>query len=216
MTNSSTQAATISRSVSAHHEDGQDLHVVTISQLYPTTVDDLWDACTSAERIPRWFLPISGDLRVGGRYQFEGNAGGVIEQCDRPNRVDVTWEYGEAVTWVTLSFFPTPEGGARLELVHVAPSSDHWDTYGPGAVGIGWDLGFLGLAKHLETGATIDAAAEAEWSASPEGLAFITASGNAWTEAAIASGADPAWARESGDRTIAFYTGQEPEASPES
>ena len=30
------------------------------------------------ERIPRWFLPVSGDLRLGGRYQLEGNAGGEV------------------------------------------------------------------------------------------------------------------------------------------
>ena len=36
------------------------------------------DALTDPERIGRWFLPISGDFRLGGRYQFEGNAGGKI------------------------------------------------------------------------------------------------------------------------------------------
>ena len=25
---------------------------------------------------PPWFLPVSGDLRVGGHFQLEGNAGG--------------------------------------------------------------------------------------------------------------------------------------------
>src|SRR5882724_8555264 len=29
-----------------------------------------WDAMTNAERIPRWFLPISADLRLSGRYQL--------------------------------------------------------------------------------------------------------------------------------------------------
>ena len=86
MTDSATKAASIARNVSTRTEDGQELHVVTISQAYPTNIDDLWDACTNIERIPRWFLPVSGDLRVGGRYQFEGNAGGVIEACDKPNQ----------------------------------------------------------------------------------------------------------------------------------
>ncbi len=209
MTDPTTTAASIARSVSIREEDGQELHSVVLSQVYPTSIDDLWDACTNAERIPRWFLPISGDLRVGGRYQFEGNAGGVIEACERPNRVAATWEFGPAVSWVTLSFFPTPDGTSRLELVHTATASDHWSTYGPGAVGIGWDLGLLGLATHLQTGASVDPAAAMAWAGSPEGLAFITASGNAWVEAAVAAGYDPDWARESGARTIAFYTGQE-------
>ena len=46
----------------------------------------MWDAVTSAERIPRWFLPISGDLRLGGRYQLEGNAGGEVLECAPPAR----------------------------------------------------------------------------------------------------------------------------------
>jgi hypothetical protein len=43
-----------------------------VSQSYDTDQDDLWDAVTNIERIPRWFLPISGDLKVGGSYQLEG------------------------------------------------------------------------------------------------------------------------------------------------
>ncbi|NED57183.1 polyketide cyclase, partial [Micromonospora aurantiaca] len=66
----------------------------TISQVYDTDVEDLWDAVTNPERIPRWFLPISGDLRLGGRYQLEGNAGGTIETCDPPKGYSATWEYG--------------------------------------------------------------------------------------------------------------------------
>src|SRR6478735_9571393 len=78
-------------------ETGQ-ADVVTISQAYDTDVADLWDAVTSGERIPRWFLPISGDLEVGGRYQLEGNAGGVVERCDAPEAFAVTWEYGPMVS----------------------------------------------------------------------------------------------------------------------
>jgi uncharacterized protein YndB with AHSA1/START domain len=49
---------------------------VTITQVYAAPVEDVWDACTNPARIPRWFLPVSGELRLGGRYQLEGNAGG--------------------------------------------------------------------------------------------------------------------------------------------
>jgi uncharacterized protein YndB with AHSA1/START domain len=66
--------------------DGQ----VVPTRTYPTDHDDLWEALTSAGRIPRWFLPITGDLRVGGRYQLEGNAGGVVEEGDQPHRFAIT------------------------------------------------------------------------------------------------------------------------------
>ena len=60
----------------------------TLTRSYATTVEDLWDAATSKERIPRWFLPVSGRLELGGRYQLEGNAGGTIRHCERPSYLE--------------------------------------------------------------------------------------------------------------------------------
>src|SRR5699024_4285888 len=78
----------------------------TLEQTYPAPLADVWAAVTTAERIQRWFLPVSGDLRPGGRYQFEGNAGGEILACEPPAdgtaEVAVTWELMGAVSWVTL------------------------------------------------------------------------------------------------------------------
>ena len=56
------------------------VRVAVARRTYPTDQADLWDCLTNAERIPRWFLPVSGELVEGGRYQTEGNAGGVIEK----------------------------------------------------------------------------------------------------------------------------------------
>ena len=58
--------------------------MVVASRSYDTDIDDLWEAITNAERIPRWFLPITGELRLGGRYQLQGNAGGTITACEPP------------------------------------------------------------------------------------------------------------------------------------
>ena len=73
-----------------------DARVVRLSRTYDAPIEDVWDAVTSAERISRWFLPISGDLHVGGHYQLEGNAGGEVLVCDEPNRFRVTWVFGDA------------------------------------------------------------------------------------------------------------------------
>ena len=72
------------------YEDGK----LVIRRYYKAGREDVWDAITSPERLVRWFLPISGDLRVGGRYQLEGNAGGEIVRCDRPSEIGLTWEIG--------------------------------------------------------------------------------------------------------------------------
>jgi uncharacterized protein YndB with AHSA1/START domain len=63
------QISAVERTVGDRVLEASAARVLTASQTYDATLDELWDACTSAERIPRWFMPISGDLRVGGRYQ---------------------------------------------------------------------------------------------------------------------------------------------------
>jgi hypothetical protein len=164
---------------------------------------------TSAERIPRWFLPVSGDLRLGGRYQLQGNAGGTITRCEPPRLLALTWEWAGTASWLTVSLAEDPAGGTRLELEHIAHVDDEfWDRFGPGAVGVGWDLALMGLARHLATGATVGRDGAAAWSASDEGKDFVRRSSEDWCRASIAAGADDAAARAAAARTTASYGGE--------
>ena len=88
----------VTREVDSREHEGRAARVVVATRTYDTSVEDVWDALTSAERIPRWFLPVSGDLRLGGRYELKGNAGGKILRCDPPHHLAVTWEYGGDVS----------------------------------------------------------------------------------------------------------------------
>ncbi|MGP4052413.1 SRPBCC family protein [Streptomyces sp. 2A115] len=187
-------------------------HVVTVSQTYDSTVEDLWDACTNPERIPRWFCPVSGDLRLGGKYQLEGNANGTIERCDPPKSFAATWEYGGSISWIELRLTPGAEGGTRFELDHISHVDDDtkWAEYGPGAVGVGWDMGLIGLTLHLSSGAAVDPKEAMAWFGTEEGCRFMTLSNEGWYEANVAAGETEAKAREAADRTIAAYTGEAP------
>ncbi len=178
----------------------------TISQSYDAAVEDVWDACTNAERIPRWFLPISGELRLGGRYQLEGNAGGTIERCDPPKGFAATWEFGGQVSWIEVRLTPEAGGRTRFELEHIAHVDDRWEEFGPGAVGIGWDLSVLGLALHLASGGA-PIPIGMDWPGTDEGKEFMRLSGAAWGEAHAAADGDEALARACAERTIAAYTG---------
>lgn len=182
--------------------------VSTISQSYDTEVEDLWDACTNPERLPRWFLPVTGDLKVGGRYQLEGNAGGTVERCDPPKSFFATWEFGGMVSWLEVRVAPESDGRARLELEHTAHVDDDlWAQYGPGATGIGWDLALWGLANHLTPGGPSVTPEDAEaWTLSPEGVAFVTAAAEQWRIAHVESGVDEETARAAFGRVTAFYT----------
>lgn len=190
---------------------GKPAFVVIATRTYDTTVEDLWDAITTPGRLARWFAPVEGDLKLGGRYQLKGNASGTITRCDRPEAFDLTWEFGGGMSWVTVRLAPDGER-ARLTLEHIAHKDgigeEHLKQFGPGAAGIGWDLGFYGLERHLiAPEASVDHAAFEAWSQSAEGKAFMRASGEAWGAAHVASGEDPAEARAKAERTIAFYTG---------
>ena len=200
------QISAVRRTLGDRVVEGKEARVLTISQVYDTDVDDLWDACTNPERIPRWFLPVSGELKIGGKYQLEGNAGGTVERCDPPKSFAATWEFGGNVSWIEVRL--TPEGeGARFELEHVAHVDERWDEFGPGAVGIGWDGALVGLALHLAApGTVVDPEAAMAWMMSPDGIRFMTASNEAWYEADVAAGADPAKARAAADRTLKAYT----------
>ncbi|MFI0508664.1 SRPBCC family protein [Streptomyces sp. WSLK1-5] len=199
------------RRVGTRQVEAGEARTVLLRRTYDAEIADVWDAVTSRERIARWFLPVSGELKVGGRYQLEGNAGGEILECVEPERLRVSWLYGPDPGFSEVEVRLTPEEGERtvLELEHVAVVPDEfWDQFGPGAVGVGWDLGLYGLALHL-AGGGLSKEEAATWHTTPEGSAFITGSGKGWGEAYAASGADRETATRTAAATIAFYTGTE-------
>ena len=143
---------------------------------------------TNIERIPRWFLPISGDLKVGGSYQLEGHANGTILTCDPPKNFTATWEYGGNVSWIDVSISSDGPDRAQLVVEHIIDVDDeNWREFGPGAVGMGWDSMLLGLAIHLGTGESIDPSFGQQWTGTEDGRRFLTLSGEEWHAANVAS-----------------------------
>jgi uncharacterized protein YndB with AHSA1/START domain len=204
---------TVRRTVGTRTLEAGEARCVIISRVYDAPLNDVWDACTNPERIPRWFLPVSGDLRLGGRFQLEGNAGGTIERCDPPKGFSATWEFGGGVSWIEVRLASEPDGRTRLELEHIAKVDEHWEQFGPGAVGIGWDMVFMGLGQHLSSDQPLEPAQAVAWVASSEGRQFITLASERWRDADIAGGADEAAATGAAERTTAAYLPPEPPAS---
>lgn len=199
------KVATVERAVRQTTRDGRPANVIVAARTYPTDAEDLWDALTDQERLPRWFAPVEGDLRVGGRFQVTGNAGGEVLACERPTRFEITWEMPDAMSWVEITLTPDGADTTRLELRHTAlvpEDTTFWDTYGPGAVGVGWDLSLLGLDLHVATGEAKEPGIETD----PRVLDFSARSSEAWGDASVAGGTDPVAARAAAERTTAFYT----------
>jgi len=201
------QINAVQRAIGSRVLEAGEARVLTISQTYNSPVDDVWDACTNPERIPRWFLPVSGDLRVGGRYQIENNANGVVERCEPTSGFSATWEFGGEVSWIEVRLTDTATG-TLLTLEHTAHVDDErWSEYGPGAVGVGWDGTLMGLGLHLASGAANDPHAIEAWAGSDGGRQFYASSSARWCEASIAFGTPRAAAEAAAGRTTAFYTG---------
>ncbi|MEM6532767.1 MAG: SRPBCC family protein [Myxococcota bacterium] len=196
----------VERSVASLEVNGRPAHAVTLARNYDTNVDDLWDAVTNPERLPRWFAPVSGDLRVGGRFQLEGNAGGDITTCDAPTHLALTWEIGGEKSWVEVRLSSEGPERSRLALTHTAHHTPHWDTYGSGATGVGWELSVAALELYL-----VDPTVELNESTlteAPGGMAFMRSSSERWGEASITAGLDQGAALAAVKKTTAFYTGE--------
>lgn len=195
-------------SVTQLERDGKPMRGVTLQHGYNTTVDDLWDAVTNPERLPRWFLPVTGNLELGGSYALEGNASGTITSCTPPREFDATWEFGGGMSWIEVRVDPDGDGRSRLTLCHICPVDEFWTKYGPGAAGVGWDLGLIGLSIYLADGNVGDLNEET-LATSEEGRSFIAAASESWGRAAIAAGEDRKQAELAASNTTAFYTGTE-------
>ncbi|MBZ5740923.1 SRPBCC domain-containing protein [Nocardioides mangrovi] len=92
---------------------------VRVEDVYDTDIHDLWEACTTPERLARWLAQVDGDLRVGGMIQvvFTSTWTGPVrvEVCDAPHHLLLTMEpgaddEGQIEAWLT-------EEGTRTRLV---------------------------------------------------------------------------------------------------
>lgn len=200
----------VTREVRNETYEGKPAKVVVASRVYDTNLADLWDAITNAERLPRWFARVDGDFKLGGKYQVHGNASGTITRCEPPRELALTWEFGGGVSWVEVSLRADGAERTHLQLRHIAHPEDHWDKYGPGAVGIGWELGLMGLDRHLsDPSAERPPEADETWFGSPPAKQFIRASAVGWGQADIVGGADKEHAVEVAERTRKFYSGEQ-------
>jgi len=92
---------------------------VRVEDVYDTDIGDLWQACTTPERLARWIAEVSGDLRVGGTVHavFTSTWSGParIEACEAPHHLLLTTQPGtddeaQIEAWLTAD-------GARTRLV---------------------------------------------------------------------------------------------------
>lgn len=128
-------------------DDG--LGAVRVEDVFDTGIDDLWDACTTPDRLRRWIAEVSGDLRVGGGFRARFTSGwegtGRIDVCEPPRRLVVlTREEGEPDDHVIEATL-TPEGKRTVLVIEERGLPvEHLPAYGAG-----WQVHVEDLAAHL-------------------------------------------------------------------
>jgi uncharacterized protein YndB with AHSA1/START domain len=130
-----------------------DHRTVVLRRRYDASVEDVWSAWTEPERLNRWFLPVTGDLREGGTFSLQGNASGEILRCEPPRLLRVTWAFADRpVDEVELRLEPDGDG-TGLELRHAnAGALVEWQGERVDAVpgiGSGWEFPLPYLERYL-------------------------------------------------------------------
>ncbi len=155
---------------------------VLLRRSYGAPIAEVWSACTSRDRLARWFGQVDGDFRLGGEFQVKDDAGGEIVTCEEPHRLKVTWVLGPGIT-TEVELRLAPDGdGTTLELEHSAPAElldELVRAYGPGGtigVGVGWHLTLVGIGLFLD-GVQLD---PATWEGTPEAREFATRACRVW------------------------------------
>jgi uncharacterized protein YndB with AHSA1/START domain len=71
---------------------------IRVEDVYATDIADLWDACTTPERLARWIAQVTGELREGGAihatFTSTWTGPGRIEVCEAPSHLLLTMEPG--------------------------------------------------------------------------------------------------------------------------
>ena len=104
---------------------GGDARVAVMTRTYETSIDDLWDAVTNPERLARWYTTVSGELRVGGRFDQVHMGGGLIAECEAPSYLRLVLGQG-GVDEIQVRLTPGDEPDTTvLEVQHATTLDRH-------------------------------------------------------------------------------------------
>lgn len=126
--------------------------VAVFNRTYDAPIEDVWDACTNPERLRRWYVPVTGELRVGSRIEQAMMGSGVIERCEPPHLLKLSLGGGADEIELRLAS-GDDDDTTVLELQHATTIDQHeiagqmYDAIY--CMGGGYYPRFVALDKHL-------------------------------------------------------------------
>jgi uncharacterized protein YndB with AHSA1/START domain len=97
--------------------------VAVFHRTYDAAIEDVWDACTNPDRLRRWYVPVTGDLRLGGRFEQAMMGSGQITRCEAPRLLVLS--LGGGADEVELRLSAADDGRTELELQHATTFDEH-------------------------------------------------------------------------------------------
>jgi uncharacterized protein YndB with AHSA1/START domain len=97
--------------------------VAIFQRRYAAPIEDVWDACTNPDRLRRWYVPVTGELRVGGTFQQAGMGSVEVLSCEAPHRLKLS--LGKGADEIELSLSASEDGITTLELQHATTIDQH-------------------------------------------------------------------------------------------
>jgi len=123
---------------------------VRVEDVYDTEIHDLWEACTTPDRLARWIAEVSGDLREGGIVQaiFTSTWSGParIDVCDAPHHLLLTTQPGMADEAQLEAWLTTEGSRTKLVVEERGLPVDSLHFYGAG-----WQVHLEDLRRSLGT-----------------------------------------------------------------
>ncbi len=126
MTADTTQAGSLAEpapELRRRHTSTGEARVAVFTRTYDAPIEDVWDACTTPERLARWYVPVTGDLRVGGRFTQTGMGSGEVVRCEPPRLLVAS--LGGGADEIALRLSADERGFTRLELEHATTIDQH-------------------------------------------------------------------------------------------
>lgn len=98
--------------------------VAVMTRTYAAPIEDVWDACTNPERLARWYVPVTGEFRVGGRIEQAMMGSGEITGCEPPHHLTLSLGNG-GCDEIELRLTPAASDATHLELQHATTIGQH-------------------------------------------------------------------------------------------
>ncbi|MDN5764843.1 MAG: SRPBCC domain-containing protein [Humibacillus sp.] len=146
---------------------------VRVEDVYDTDIDDLWEACTTPERLARWIATVAGDLQLGETVHavFTSTwAGPVrIEACDAPHHLLLTMEPGADDETQLEAWLTSEESRTKLVVEERGLPLDKLHFYGAG-----WQVHLEDLGRSVASDSPAHVGGWSEQAAAPAWLARWT------------------------------------------